>query len=147
LTGRPCGRGHVGERYTSSGSCKRCISEAAKERYRGRWPDGAQRTPEQRLAQTKAWRLANPERHKGHRLKKYGITYADFTAMLDRQDSRCAICRDPLDLGKNTHVDHCHDTGAVRGILCNRCNVAIGLLRNDPGIALGAARYLREAGK
>lgn len=65
-------------------------------------------------------------------LLKYGISPSDRDRMLAEQDHRCASCRDPLVTGQGTHIDHCHDTGKVRSILCNHCNVALGHLRDDP---------------
>lgn len=65
---------------------------------------------------------------------KYGITAADYDAMLERQGGSCAVCD-----GQQDHptrqwfdVDHCHTTGHVRGLLCSSCNTALGLLREDP---------------
>lgn len=60
--------------------------------------------------------------------------------MLDRQGGACAIC---LQVRTETlHVDHCHATGAVRGLLCGACNRALGLLNDDPGLIRRAADYL-----
>jgi hypothetical protein len=55
----------------------------------------------------------------------------------------CAICCEPFE--RTPHVDHCHKTGSFRGLLCTRCNTAIGLLRDSPDLARAAARYLDEA--
>jgi hypothetical protein len=75
--------------------------------------------------------------------KKYGITEADFEAMLVRQGWKCAICRRSDPCGNGTfHVDHCHETGRVRGLLCHHCNVGIGSLREDPEILMNAIKYL-----
>jgi hypothetical protein len=68
----------------------------------------------------------------------YGIEFADYERMLDEQDGHCAICPSTEDL----HVDHCHSTGVVRGLLCGPCNRGIGLLRDDTERLLAAARYL-----
>jgi hypothetical protein len=100
-------------------------------------------TRERKIAYARAWKAANPDRRRAYQLKKYGLSLADYRAILDRQDGKCAICRDDLKGDKNTHVDHCHSTGVVRGVLCNRCNLAVGMLRNSSTIALAAARYLR----
>lgn len=81
----------------------------------------------------------------------YGITSADFQRMVVEQDGRCAICRElpvarALDRGVALHVDHNHKTGIVRGLLCWRCNAALGLLRDSPEVALAAVIYLGERG-
>jgi hypothetical protein len=75
--------------------------------------------------------------------RKYGMTVEDFDAMLAAQGGGCAICGvaenpDALSLA----IDHCHDTGRIRGILCGPCNKAIGLLRDDPRLLRKAVTYL-----
>jgi hypothetical protein len=63
--------------------------------------------------------------------KKYGITIAEFNALFLDQGSACAICR-ATEPGKNGwQVDHCHNSSVVRGILCHKCNMALGLLGDD----------------
>src|SRR3546814_8498245 len=77
-------------------------------------------------------------------LRKYGITMSEFEAMLERQGRVCAICHgQPNGPGKRFHVDHCHNSSKVRGLLCGKCNTAIGLLNDDPQLAESAAAYLR----
>lgn len=55
---------------------------------------------------------------------------------------RCAICFEAPRLGERLAVDHCHETGVVRGLLCRRCNTGIGLLRDDPMVLNAAVAYL-----
>jgi hypothetical protein len=74
--------------------------------------------------------------------KKYGITLEEFRDMLAAQGHRCAICATPAPRGKGWHVDHCHDTGTVRGVLCSLCNVGIGCLGEDPIRFRAAIAYL-----
>ena len=78
--------------------------------------------------------------HDCKRSAKYGTTYDVIESMLADQNFCCAVCKDPL--GKIRHIDHCHSTGAVRGILCHGCNVGIGHFRNDPNYLRAAADYL-----
>jgi hypothetical protein len=80
-------------------------------------------------------------------LKAYGLTVDEYQSMLVKQEGNCAICGDSLSdsldsLGRGNHVDHCHETGIVRGILCSRCNLGLGHFRNDPHILESAIRYL-----
>lgn len=76
---------------------------------------------------------------------KYGITMAEFDAMLEQQGGVCAICQgQPNGPGKRFHIDHCHNSSKVRGLLCGKCNTAIGLLGDDPERAESAAAYLRR---
>lgn len=79
--------------------------------------------------------------------RKYGITVDDVRPLFDAQAGACAICQAPFgafaDYGFN--IDHCHATGAVRGLLCRGCNHGLGAFRDSEG-ALGAAiRYLVAA--
>lgn len=76
-------------------------------------------------------------------LRAYGLSIAAYEALLASQDFRCAICRasDP-GRGKGWNVDHCHKTLKVRGLLCTRCNFAVGHLKNDPSLCRATAEYL-----
>ena len=76
-------------------------------------------------------------------MKKYGITLDDYEALSAAQDNRCLICGDAETGG--LHVDHDHRTGRVRGLLCGRCNKAIGLFDDDPTRVLAAERYLVDS--
>ncbi|UXY26552.1 endonuclease VII domain-containing protein [Streptomyces sp. HUAS TT20] len=73
-----------------------------------------------------------------HLKRNYGLTEAERDALIAAQNGLCAICLD----APPVHVDHCHNTGRVRGVLCFNCNSAIGKLRDDPDAARRAAAYL-----
>lgn len=73
------------------------------------------------------------------RLKRhYGLSACDVAEMAERQGGCCAICAQPASLV----VDHDHETGRVRALLCTQCNTAIGLFQEDPDRLLAAATYL-----
>lgn len=75
--------------------------------------------------------------------KKFKLTPESYFALRATQDGRCAICHDPLlDSPRGAHVDHCHDSMAVRGILCVGCNTGLGGFRDDPARLKAAIRYL-----
>ncbi len=74
-------------------------------------------------------------------LKRHGLTLADYDEMFRLQDGRCAICR--CGSSKRLHVDHNHETGLVRGLLCYLCNTMLGNSKDQPGILEAAASYLR----
>lgn len=80
------------------------------------------------------------------KLKKYGLTLEQFDALLQEQCGCCAICGTTEWGGGSGQpaVDHCHVTGAVRGILCHGCNWAIGHFGDNPIAVESAARYLRR---
>lgn len=74
----------------------------------------------------------------------YGLSQERYEALLAAQDGRCAICRTDDWPGKDhrPHVDHCHETGRVRGLLCDFCNRGLGLFGDDPARLRAAADYL-----
>jgi predicted RNA-binding protein YlxR (DUF448 family) len=78
-------------------------------------------------------------------LRDWGLTAAEFDALLARQGGACAICQDPLRPGRSTHIDHDHATYAIRGLLCGTCNRGIGSLRDSVELLERAIAYLRRA--
>ncbi len=75
----------------------------------------------------------------------YGLDLQGWLAMYEAQGKACKICSRPGELegrASKLHVDHCHGTGVVRGLLCGPCNRGIGLLQHDPAILASASRYL-----
>ena len=79
--------------------------------------------------------------------KAYGIDIKGYNAILDAQGGVCAICKCECLSGRHLAVDHDHETGDVRGLLCSRCNTAIGLLRDDETLFTKAIEYLGKKGK
>jgi hypothetical protein len=77
-----------------------------------------------------------------HIRTKYGLEPEQFDEMLEAQDFECAICTTDTPTKIGWCVDHNHSTGAVRGILCNHCNVMLGNARDNPAILLAGAQYL-----
>lgn len=110
------------------------------------------------LADLKRWRSAHPKQYKALSTKsrtdsrvavlraKYGMTLEDFAAMVAAQGSRCAICAsdDPGGRWGTWCIDHDHQSGRVRALLCVACNSGIGHLRDDPVRCDAAAAYLRK---
>lgn len=88
-----------------------------------------------------------------HRLRTYGLTEADYTAMLRKQKGVCAICKLPervvdhkTGVIKNLSVDHCHATGKVRALLCWKCNAVLGKANDSIEMLQAMIRYLRKYG-
>jgi hypothetical protein len=79
----------------------------------------------------------------------YGLSIDQYLSMYYDQGGRCASCKDRLELRSRSRiaVDHDHHTGKVRGLLCNACNSALGMLRDDHRRIQGLARYLKRAEK
>jgi hypothetical protein len=67
--------------------------------------------------------------------------------MVAAQGNRCAVCRTdkPGGRGETWHIDHCHETNVVRGLLCHHCNLGIGYLRDSPQIMRAAIKYVEQA--
>lgn len=79
------------------------------------------------------------------RLKRlYGIDVGHYNSLFVLQHQRCAICSAPRPTINDYtfKLDHCHKTGAIRGILCNKCNLLLGLAKDSPSVLSRAAKYL-----
>jgi hypothetical protein len=76
---------------------------------------------------------------------KYGIGPKTYLAMLEGQKGGCAICR--RGPGRKLHVDHCHESARVRGLLCALCNQGLGHFKHDPALLRAAALYIEEHAK
>ncbi len=87
------------------------------------------------------WRAENPQRALALKLKKYGITVEFYKNELERQQGNCKICLEKM---ATPNVDHDHKTGTFRGLLCSRCNTAIGLFRDSKSNLLSAVAYLES---
>lgn len=82
-------------------------------------------------------------RYENYRLKvRYGITRKEYWELVAKQKGVCAICGKSD--GKKLHVDHCHKTKKIRGLLCGSCNRALGLLKDDTRLLLQAIKYLKK---
>lgn len=95
----------------------------------------------------KAARRPNPQAARKANIKfHYGLTMDEHDALLEKQGGVCAICREPPE-GLWLNVDHDHSSGAVRGLLCNRCNTGLGLFQDDTRTLRAAVEYLDRQGK
>jgi hypothetical protein len=90
------------------------------------------------------WRKAHPDEvaksNFRRRIKRYGLTDEEYRQLVARQKGRCAICG-----RKELCIDHNHNTGKVRGLLCGRCNAALGLLDDSLEFVLKLGLYLIRA--
>ncbi len=142
--------GHGGPRR----DCRECERKARKEHYAANPEAFAAATrkwskdhPEQRNATKRAWYAKNKEKHKDAVLRRtYGISLEEYTSRLNVQGGGCAICgAKQADLrGRKLHVDHCHETKIVRGLLCKDCNTMLGYARDRIDILQAAVEYLRK---
>lgn len=103
----------------------------------------------------KEWRKNNPEKQQQSQrnrnlLTRYGITLDDYEELFKKQDCKCGICGTEENYSGHTgprkewsfSVDHCHITGRIRGLLCNDCNRALGLFKDNPEILKQAISWL-----
>jgi len=83
-------------------------------------------------------------RRDNHLVKRYGISLVEYNQRLAEQDGKCLLCSTPEEDARSgvLDVDHDHDTGAKRGLLCHRCNWGMGILGDDPVLLRKAADYL-----
>jgi hypothetical protein len=132
--------------------CKACNLAAKHARYVA--------NPGPDKARAQRWRDENPDRYaenqrrhresggkkiadrKSHLKRKYGMTLEDYDRMLEAQGGACAICGRPPREDIALHVDHDHETGLVRGLLCFPCNNTLGDFGDDPTRLYAAAEYL-----
>lgn len=104
--------------------CTECCTAAARER----------RNKEPELTKLNAF--------KRHIRVKYGISYETFLRLRAEQNNLCAICSGEL---IDPHIDHCHESGRVRGILCFTCNTALGKFKDSIEILRSAISYLQRS--
>lgn len=102
------------------------------------------------------WRKENPEKDRasGHKSKlksKYGLSLEALTVLWVQQNKACAICYRPISLNAVTkaakpHIDHCHVSGVVRGLLCLTCNTGLGMFGDSLNLLDAARNYLLSRG-
>ena len=115
------------------------LNKQAQARYRERNPD-----------KFKTYYLANSDAIKEASDRnryplRYGITYKDRVRMHEERGGLCDICGKPNAGGELLFIDHDHETGEVRGMLCSACNSAIGFMRDLPELLRKAADYLERS--
>lgn len=83
------------------------------------------------------------------KFRMFGVDQEGYQALLERQKDQCGICRIHISEYQRTtkrcavfSIDHNHSSGAIRGLLCNNCNTAIGLLKEDPVVIMNTLEYL-----
>ena len=114
--------------------------------------------PEEASVSSKAWRAENPEEHRIYNknyynkyperaiARRHGMTENDYKEMLAAQDGVCAICG-LLPNNKRLFIDHSHETGEVRGMLCNHCNFMLGFALDNAKTLRRGADYLEKMRK
>lgn len=130
--------------------CKACRKDG-KARSRELNPPA----PETLRGYARRYKERHPERvaaaDRRRNLRKFGITPEEYDRLTAAQAGRCAVCRQPetalnprTGAPKVLAVDHCHRRGGVRGLLCQNCNTALGLLGDDPSRLAAAIAYITQ---
>jgi len=151
----------VGSQGRRSG-CKVCLKRS-KENLYSKYPEKKQIQSRKRRERYKAIKegthfpkkkaplsLEEIKEHKHKKWRtwdlqaKYGLTLEQYNLMLAIQQCKCAICNKPLDLGKNTCVDHDHATGRNRKILCRLCNMILGQTNEDVILLRSMIKYIEK---
>lgn len=103
-----------------------------RQRYMEEYRATYTRTPEYRARDAARYSDARRDAARRNYLRRtFGLTQTDLEGLLDGQDGKCAICLRPLETvnARVLCVDHCHETGRVRGLLCRMCNTIEGFIR------------------
>lgn len=118
--------------------CKKCHGKATRH-YRLKNPEVYQK------ASLKYWHSLQVDRKKSKTLSRYGLSLDQYKAMIKAQDGVCAICKKECSSGLGLSVDHCHETGKIRGLLCKKCNSALGMLNDNIANFEAAILYLKNS--
>jgi len=134
-------------------ACKPCYRSAQNKRHSQFSKDQVER----KVHLGRVWSRENPEKVLSSRLKsRYKITLDEYTEIFNEQNGLCPIClvqlvhgsehieRDDPSWVNKGMVDHCHDSGEVRGLLCHCCNTGIGQLKEDAKIMSNAIDYINK---
>ena len=148
--------------------CKKCGAERPVGEFRVRVKDGHRYMERQCLECRREYNRIQSKKHTAnnqekirakyrakkhhfrlnHLSRKYNLTQQSLDELIARQEGMCAICGERLDsLSRPYHIDHCHSTNVVRGILCLNCNVGLGNFKDDPTRLESALSYLAAHAK
>jgi hypothetical protein len=94
---------------------------------------------------SREWQNKNPEKVKNAKwLRLFGVSFDFIENLKIEQNNKCGICKIELNTDTKAHIDHCHATGIVRGILCQKCNQALGLFKDSIPSLKSAQKYLEK---
>lgn len=120
--------------------CKSCSKKSNRE-----WYDRHADKQRARSAEIRSRPGFSAQTHASYIRRTYGIDAEEYGRLLASQGGGCAICLAPAcTTGRRLSVDHCHTTGAVRGLLCQPCNSGLGQYRDSPALLREAALYLEN---
>lgn len=135
--------------------CKSCLSNIRKKdskrkakdrQYKRDKYENDKEYRENRKSYSREWHVRNKSRSRDNQLsRKYGLNQEDLDDLINQQENRCAICGDEFQ--ETPNIDHCHETGKVRGLLCRTCNVGLGHFKDNLELLQSAIRYLEETNR
>lgn len=125
--------------------CAACARAATIRWHRENPNIHHRKSPEKRRAEY-AERKAAGKTHAYHLWKNHKLLARDYERLLQKQKGVCAICSSTCSTGRRLSVDHDHKTGQVRGLLCTKCNLFVGIMEKNPKLT-EALRYLRKRRK
>jgi len=118
--------------------CKECHGKVT-EKYRKKNPELY------RKASLKHWNKLDDKKKHSNWLKRYGLNSESYIKMFEQQFGCCKICKKECSSGMNLSVDHCHKTGKIRGLLCKKCNSALGMFEDNIQYFEEAIIYLKSS--
>jgi len=130
--------------------CTATRTKAHQKRFPDKWAGYSRKyrvsNYDKHRANAKAFQLKNPDSVKNTVLKRnFGITIEQYNSMFASQQGRCAICdTHSSEFKRSLAVDHCHETGRVRQLLCHHCNTALGLLDDSIARVASVLDYLER---
>lgn len=133
-------------KYTINGSCVECTLRRSRKNLDNKELMAKYRTKQKKTRQYSDYKRIQREENFDSTfngdifLSKYGLTHKEYDGMFKSQGGKCKICGNKFDY--RLHVDHCHTTGKVRGLLCRGCNTGLGQFQDDPRILREAINYL-----
>jgi hypothetical protein len=169
ISSTPCKSCGKYERYVSNKSCTSCTIKSGLEKLNNDELMKPYRTKEKTKKKVDKWREENPEKYQEqyknsaakqrskkyysdnksilkntYLQKNYGITIQDYNFLLEEQNKKCKICDNECPTGKSLAVDHNHETGKVRGLLCKNCNIGLGMFFDNIDFLKSAVLYLKS---
>jgi len=121
---------NISDFYTGRKDCKDCRNAAARKI---------------RIDQPETYAKYRKRHNEYLKEKRYGMSQDQFNKMLVDQNNMCKICNNKFKDKKDTHIDHCHNSNIVRGLLCNNCNMALGQFNDNTDIMDKAIKYLENS--
>jgi hypothetical protein len=158
------------EKYVSTSNCAPCSIKSGLEKLNNKELMEPYRTKEKKKKKLDNWREENPKKYQNQYMNdivrqkckeyyhnnkdsvkntylqtNYKITLEDYNLLLEKQNEKCKICNRDCSTGKSLAVDHNHETGKVRGLLCKNCNIGLGMFFDNLDFLESAVLYLKSS--